>query len=67
MCLAEYYSVVNDPRNEYNRALTVEMLGNVEEGRPVRCRHWLPSFLLLLVGGASAASSTLLAVSFADI
>ena len=29
------YSLVNDPRNEYNRLLTVEKLGNVVEGKPL--------------------------------
>lgn len=29
------FSLVNDPRNPYNRLLTVERLGNVYEGRPV--------------------------------
>lgn len=33
--VAEYVSVVNDPRNPYNRALTVEKLGNIVGGRPV--------------------------------
>ncbi|KAL1306250.1 hypothetical protein AAFC00_004340 [Neodothiora populina] len=29
------YSLVNDPRNEYNRLLTVDRLGNVWGGRPI--------------------------------
>ncbi|KAL4971908.1 peptidase C1B, bleomycin hydrolase [Aspergillus desertorum] len=29
------YSLVNDPRNEYNRLLTVDKLGNVVEGKPL--------------------------------
>ncbi|KAL4920038.1 peptidase C1B, bleomycin hydrolase [Aspergillus aurantiobrunneus] len=29
------YSLVNDPRNEYNRLLTIDKLGNVVEGQPV--------------------------------
>ncbi|KAI9044750.1 C1 family peptidase [Aspergillus affinis] len=29
-------SLVNDPRNEFNRLLTVDKLGNVVEGRPIR-------------------------------
>lgn len=32
---ARLFSLVNDPRNEYNRLLTVERLGNVLEGRPL--------------------------------
>ncbi|KAI5287109.1 hypothetical protein KEM54_006241 [Ascosphaera aggregata] len=31
----ELFSLVNDPRNEYNRLLTVDRLGNVVGGRPV--------------------------------
>lgn len=30
-----FISLVNDPRNEYNRLLTVDHLGNVWDGRPV--------------------------------
>lgn len=30
-----YFSLVNDPRNEYNRLLTVDRLGNVLEGQPL--------------------------------
>lgn len=33
--VAEYVSVVNDPRNPYNRALTVDKLGNIVGGRRV--------------------------------
>ncbi|KAL2865270.1 C1 family peptidase [Aspergillus lucknowensis] len=29
------YSLVNDPRNEYHRLLTVDKLGNVKEGQPL--------------------------------
>ncbi|PWY96669.1 cysteine protease [Aspergillus sclerotioniger CBS 115572] len=29
------FSLVNDPRNEYNRLLTVDRLGNILEGRPL--------------------------------
>ena len=32
----ELFSLVNDPRNEYNRLLTVNRLGNVVGGVPVR-------------------------------
>ncbi|EEA26678.1 bleomycin hydrolase [Talaromyces marneffei ATCC 18224] len=32
----ELFSLVNDPRNEYNRLLTVDRLGNVVGGVPVR-------------------------------
>lgn len=32
----ELFSLVNDPRNEYNRLLTVDRLGNVVGGFPVR-------------------------------
>lgn len=31
----ELFSLVNDPRNQYSRHLTVERLGNVGGGRPV--------------------------------
>ncbi|KAF2215641.1 hypothetical protein CERZMDRAFT_104858 [Cercospora zeae-maydis SCOH1-5] len=30
-----FISLVNDPRNEYNRLLTVDHLGNVWDGRPI--------------------------------
>ncbi|KAL4877132.1 peptidase C1B, bleomycin hydrolase [Aspergillus karnatakaensis] len=30
-----FFSLVNDPRNEYNRLLTVDRLGNVVKGRPL--------------------------------
>ncbi|PYH44699.1 C1 family peptidase, partial [Aspergillus saccharolyticus JOP 1030-1] len=33
---ARWFSLVNDPRNEYMRLLTVERLGNVVEGRALR-------------------------------
>lgn len=29
------FSLVNDPRNEYSKLLTVDRLGNVREGRPI--------------------------------
>ncbi|OKL63423.1 hypothetical protein UA08_01184 [Talaromyces atroroseus] len=32
----ELFSLINDPRNEYNRLLTVDRLGNVVGGLPVR-------------------------------
>ena len=31
----QFISLVNDPRNEYNRLLTVDHLGNVWDGRPI--------------------------------
>ncbi|KAK5175901.1 bleomycin hydrolase [Saxophila tyrrhenica] len=31
----KFISLVNDPRNEYNRLLTVDHLGNVWDGRPI--------------------------------
>lgn len=34
--VGERFSLVNDPRNPYNRLLTVERLGNVVGGRSVR-------------------------------
>ncbi|RPA97954.1 peptidase C1B, bleomycin hydrolase [Choiromyces venosus 120613-1] len=34
--VAERFSLVNDPRNEYNRLLTVERLGNVVGGRGIK-------------------------------
>ncbi|KAJ5923913.1 cysteine protease [Penicillium verhagenii] len=32
---ARFFSLVNDPRNEYNRLLTVDRLGNIVEGQPI--------------------------------
>ncbi|KAJ1973476.1 bleomycin hydrolase, partial [Dimargaris verticillata] len=34
--LPDYVSIVNDPRNEYEKTYTVEYLGNVKGGRQVR-------------------------------
>lgn len=34
--VGERFSLVNDPRNPYNRLLTVDRLGNVVGGRSVR-------------------------------
>lgn len=31
----DMFSLVNDPRNEYNTLLTVDRLGNIVEGRPI--------------------------------
>ena len=31
----KFISLVNDPRNEYNRLLTVDHLGNVWDGQPI--------------------------------
>jgi bleomycin hydrolase len=31
----KFFSLVNDPRNEYNRLLTVDHLGNVWDGQPI--------------------------------
>lgn len=31
------FSLINDPRNEYEKLYTVERLGNIKEGKPVRC------------------------------
>lgn len=31
----KFFSLVNDPRNEYNQLLTVDHLGNVWDGRPI--------------------------------
>ena len=33
--VAQFFSLVNDPRNEYERLLTVDKLGNVVGGRPI--------------------------------
>ncbi|KAH9808253.1 peptidase C1B, bleomycin hydrolase [Melampsora americana] len=33
---SEYISLINDPRNSYNNSYTVERLGNVWGGRPIR-------------------------------
>ncbi|RDW76806.1 C1 family peptidase [Aspergillus mulundensis] len=35
VCPSRLCSLVNDPRNEYNRLLTVDKLGNVVEGKPL--------------------------------
>lgn len=32
------FSLINDPRNKYEKLYTVERLGNVVGGRPVECR-----------------------------
>ena len=37
MAPSESFSLINDPRNEYEKLYTVERLGNVWGGRPVRC------------------------------
>ena len=34
---SDSFSLINDPRNEYEKLYTVERLGNVWGGRPVRC------------------------------
>ena len=31
----KFISLVNDPRNEYNRLLTVDLLGNIWDGQPI--------------------------------
>lgn len=31
------FSLINDPRNDYETLYTVERLGNVKNGKPVRC------------------------------
>ena len=33
--ISEFFSLVNDPRNDYERLLTVDKLGNVVGGRPI--------------------------------
>ncbi|KAK5134554.1 hypothetical protein LTR08_006339 [Meristemomyces frigidus] len=33
--VTKFISIVNDPRNDYNRLLTVDHLGNVWDGRPI--------------------------------
>ena len=35
--LLEAFSLINDPRNEYGKLYTVEKLGNVWNGTPIRC------------------------------
>jgi bleomycin hydrolase len=51
----DMFSLVNDPRNEYNTLLTVSRLGNIVGGRGITCRYWgefpfplglFPDFLL---------------------
>ena len=34
---SDSFSLINDPRNEYNKLYTVDRLGNVWGGRPVLC------------------------------
>ena len=36
--LHEGFSLINDPRNEYDKLYTVDKLGNVWGGLPVRCK-----------------------------
>ena len=35
---SESFSLINDPRNEYDKLYTVDRLGNVWGGRPVLCK-----------------------------
>lgn len=35
---ATWFSLINDPRNDYDKLYTVDRLGNVVGGRPVRCK-----------------------------
>lgn len=35
--LLEAFSLINDPRSEYGKLYTVEKLGNVWNGTPIRC------------------------------
>ena len=44
---SESFSLINDPRNEYNKLYTVDSLGNVWGGRPVLCRCRLCSHQIL--------------------
>lgn len=34
---SESLTIGNDPRNEYNKIYTIDKLGNIWGGRPVRC------------------------------
>jgi bleomycin hydrolase len=34
---SECFSLINDPRNEYEKLYTVNRLGNVSGGLPIRC------------------------------
>ncbi len=34
----EAFSLINDPRNEYGKLYTVDKLGNVWNGLPIRCK-----------------------------
>jgi len=43
--LLEAFSLINDPRNEYGKLYTVEKLGNVWNGVPIRCKLSSPATL----------------------
>jgi bleomycin hydrolase len=32
------FSLINDPRNKYEKLYSVERLGNIKDGKPVRCK-----------------------------
>ncbi len=34
---SDSFSLINDPRNDYNKLYTVDKLGNIWGGRPVLC------------------------------
>jgi bleomycin hydrolase len=42
----ESFSLINDPRNKYEKLYTVERLGNVVGGRPVQCKSLAISYLV---------------------
>ncbi|KAK8853018.1 cysteine proteinase 1, mitochondrial [Kwoniella newhampshirensis] len=51
---ADSFSLINDPRNQYERLYSVERLGNVWNGKPVRCiKANTPLFFGCDVGKAS--------------
>lgn len=45
--VADSFSLINDPRNEYTKIYTVDKLGNVWGGRPVLCVYLFLSYSLL--------------------
>lgn len=45
----ESFSLINDPRNKYEKLYTVDRLGNVWGGRPIRCESAHPHLDLKLM------------------
>ena len=42
---ADSFSLIHDPRNEFNKLYTVDKLGNIWGGRPVLCESYRPSYI----------------------